>query len=189
MPRKTQYEIAVNGLTRAKVSEKTVNILNPGQRSDAMVVFPTAGFHPSALFELRAPQTQDNNPVPNQPAQNPALAAILGLVQNAALGADPLLDNQDASYTATLGTVDERKLGVFNGPRGTFAASHVSHIHVNPFEVMDITNTAKKKQEVCLFHLSDCQRTKVFWFFFSKRNCFLAFPCLSFWAAGLVNKL
>jgi len=228
----TQYEIATDGLTRSAVSAKAVNILNPGQRSDALVVFPTAGLycvldqegstantiiapgqrpgskdrqvlalvvvqggtpvsgstdaylksrlvqanpdlppevrselgnfdlsaftapqytelstasvagHPSALFELRPPQTQDNNPVPNQPAQNPAIAAILGLVQNAALGADPVPYNHDTSYVATLGTVDEWKFGVFQGPPGTFAAAHVFHIHVNPFEILDITNTA-----------------------------------------------
>ncbi len=228
----SQYEIAVDGLTRAAVSTKQVNILDPGQRSDVLVVFPSPGLycvldqsgdpansiippgrrpfskdrsvlalvvvkvgvpvagntdafvktrlvqanadlplpvraalgkfelaaftppqykdlgtatitgHPSALFELSPPQTKDNTPVPNQPAQNPALAAILGLVQNAALGPNPLPYSHDASYNPILGTVDEWKIGEYLGPGVAFAAPHVFHIHVNPFEIMDITDTA-----------------------------------------------
>jgi L-ascorbate oxidase len=222
----TQYEIAVDGLTRSKVSLKTDNVLNPGQRSDTLVVFPSRGLycvldeaapaentititrpgqrptskerqllafvivhgdkpvtgstddylktqlihanatlpppirtalgnfdlttftppqyrdlstavvaaHPSAIFDFHIPpQTQDNTPVPDQPAQNPAIADLLGLVQNDALGPTEVSYNPATSYVATLGTVDEWKLG-------SARANHVFHIHINPFEIMDIKN-------------------------------------------------
>ena len=41
----TQFEIAIDGLTRREVSEKTVNYLNPGQRSDILVFFPEPGLY------------------------------------------------------------------------------------------------------------------------------------------------
>ncbi|RDZ26208.1 multicopper oxidase family protein [Lysobacter silvisoli] len=38
-----QFEVATDGLTRARVAEKNENVLQPGYRSDALVVFPKAG--------------------------------------------------------------------------------------------------------------------------------------------------
>jgi len=38
-----QPEIAADGLTRARVYDKTLNILQPGYRSDVLMMFPTAG--------------------------------------------------------------------------------------------------------------------------------------------------
>lgn len=38
-----QAEIAADGLTRAQVYDKTLNILQPGYRSDVLMMFPTAG--------------------------------------------------------------------------------------------------------------------------------------------------
>lgn len=229
-----QYEIAADGITRAAVSSKQVNILDPGQRSDALVVFPSAGLycvldeaapaentiippvrrngvkgrqllalvrvsggtkvpgtaawlgsqlaqanadlpswvakrlssldltdftpprlkdlstatvtgHPTAFFELLPPQTVDNSPTPGQPAQNPALASFLGLVQNTAVQSDPQPYVHTAYYTATRGTVDEWKLGVYAGSSSAILVPHVFHIHVNPFQIIDITDTTTEQ--------------------------------------------
>lgn len=223
----SQFEIAVDGLTRAAASVKTDNIMNPGQRSDALVVFPTPGLycvldleapsqqtivptaqrktknrqllalvavsggtrspataawvgaelasanptlppavrgrlrslvltdftppqytdlsnatvtggHPSAMFDLLPAQTQDNTPITNQPAQNTQVAAFLGAIQNDGIGAQPLSYSDTTSYVGTLGTIDEWKIGIY--PGAPIVAPHVFHIHVNPFEIVDITD-------------------------------------------------
>lgn len=41
----SQLEFAVDGTTRTQMSEKQVNTLHPGQRSDVLVAFPTPGLY------------------------------------------------------------------------------------------------------------------------------------------------
>lgn len=55
----TQAEIAGDGLTRAQVFDKTVNVMQPGYRSDVLMVFPTAGQY--CVVDAAAPATATVN--------------------------------------------------------------------------------------------------------------------------------
>ena len=235
-----QYEFAVDGLTRQKIWPKSLNVLNPGQRSDALVFFKEPGVyclldqrgdnantiirqggrigsksrqllgivvvkggeavsvapdtfirqtltganadlpqsvrtkleafdisdfaffppsqphggdlthatiakHPTALFvTLTLPLAPGAQLPPNQPSPNPDIAAMVGMVKNDEVevqGSTVLAYDHDTTYQAKLGTVDEWTLGVTTSGPGTLAAPHVFHIHVNPFQIMDIKDT------------------------------------------------
>jgi FtsP/CotA-like multicopper oxidase with cupredoxin domain len=215
----TQFEIAEDGLTRRDITPKSVNTLNPGQRSDVLMFFSEPGLYcildqsgaaenaivrdrggsksrkllatvivtegasitvPAADY-LRDTLIQGNKSLPadqqqalaafnigafayfppNDPSgdlsnvtvtghpsalfdinfspPDPVHADILGRIQNEAMGTDPLAYQHDVSYKAALGTVDEWTLGTWkNIPGQDVAAPHVFHIHVNPFQIMDI---------------------------------------------------
>lgn len=55
----TQVEIATDGLTRAQAYDKAVNVLQPGYRSDVLMVFPTAGQY--CVVDAAAPATATVN--------------------------------------------------------------------------------------------------------------------------------
>lgn len=205
-----QEEIAVDGLTRSTVTEKNVNILQPGYRSDVLVAFPSPGLYCILDEAANAATTVNYRPGASKIKDRRLLSfarvgpgmdipdyAIDGvghskywqfmrnqLVEaNGDLPRDVLADlrNLDISafapktqiagvvnkevprqfnidfstgaprfvingqtydpnrvdYTATLGTVDEWRVSA-----AATAGGHIFHIHVNPFEIVDILNGA-----------------------------------------------
>jgi L-ascorbate oxidase len=107
-----------------------------GANSDLRTAAVTG--HPTALFDLLLPVGDSSAP---------AGQSIRGFVENTAVAPDPQQYDHDKSYVAVLNTVDEWTLGVV-GPRnvdgGTnIPAPHVFHIHVNPFQILDITHNGQ----------------------------------------------
>jgi L-ascorbate oxidase len=83
--------------------------------------------HPSAIFNIHLPPADTQH------------ADMLGRIQNDSLGPEPLAYAHDQSYTAVLGSIDEWTFGSWKGlPDKDPTTNHVFHIHVNPFQVMDI---------------------------------------------------
>ena len=83
--------------------------------------------HPSALFNIHLTPADDQH------------ADMLGRIQNDALGPDPLAYAHDQGYKAiwevlTSGPSVHGK----QFPHQDAAAKHVFHIHVNPFQIVDI---------------------------------------------------
>jgi L-ascorbate oxidase len=98
----------------------------PGDPSGDLSVAEVTG-HPSALFNIHLTPADDQH------------ADMLGRIQNDALGPDPLPYAHDQGYKAILGTVDEWTFGSWKSiPHQDAAAKHVFHIHVNPFQIVDI---------------------------------------------------
>jgi L-ascorbate oxidase len=73
-----QFEIAADGLTRTAMSEKPINVIQPGYRSDVLVVFPHKGlycvtndvFNPAGVInpqELTVEALQKNQFIPREP--------------------------------------------------------------------------------------------------------------------------
>jgi L-ascorbate oxidase len=73
-----QFEIAADGLTRTAMSEKPINVIQPGYRSDVLVVFPHKGlycvtndvFNPAGVInpqELTPEALQKNQFIPREP--------------------------------------------------------------------------------------------------------------------------
>ena len=55
-----QWEFAADGLTRESIQEKTANVLQPGYRSDALMVFPAPGIY--CVLDDTAPASALINP-------------------------------------------------------------------------------------------------------------------------------
>ncbi|MBV8849523.1 MAG: multicopper oxidase domain-containing protein [Methylobacteriaceae bacterium] len=92
--------------------------------------------HPTALFDLMLPAGDSSEP---------AGQSIRGFVENTALAPDPQQYDHTKSYVAVLNTVDEWTLGVVprNSTGTNIPAPHVFHIHVNPFQILDITHNGQ----------------------------------------------
>jgi FtsP/CotA-like multicopper oxidase with cupredoxin domain len=124
----------------------------PSQPPGGDLVNATVTGHPSSEFViLGLPLAQGATLPPGQPAPNESIAGIVGMVKNTAVtvqGSDVLAYSHDVTYQAVLGTVDEWTLGSTASGPGTIAAPHVFHIHVNPFQVIDIKDVTANNQSI-----------------------------------------
>ena len=87
-----QFEIAADGLTRTAISEKPINVIQPGYRSDVLVVFPRKGlycvtndvFNPEGVIN---PQELTPEALKNHQfiAREPRLLALIEVTGNAAV--------------------------------------------------------------------------------------------------------
>lgn len=80
---------------------------------------------------------------PDQPVPDSSTNGMIGLVQNELVSVDgvtalPFSMDESHSYHVQLNDVDEWRIGARTMGIGTSSGQHVFHIHVNPFEVMDI---------------------------------------------------
>jgi len=205
-----QEEIAVDGLTRAAIAEKEVNVLDPGYRSDVLVAFPSPGLYcildeaanatSTVNYRRGASKVKDRRllsfarvgpgaDIPDYPVDGLGHTKYWQYVRNQLVTANPDLprdvladlrsldthvyapkapltgvvnhqvpilfdidfstgaarfvingetyDPSRVNYTATLGTMDEWRVST-----AATAGGHIFHIHVNPFEITDILNSA-----------------------------------------------
>jgi len=190
-----QWEFAVDGLTRRKGQTKTVNILQPAYRSDALVTFPSEGVYcvldqaaqPSSVVNpgpdrkdrrlLALVKVTGGTPVQGDPktyilntliAANPSMPAsvaqqlrnedLTAFAPHTDLSQQPVARKRDVTFNMIFPVGQQPGLFLINGAlydptridfkpvlestedwdvTSAFAA-HVFHIHVNPFQILDI---------------------------------------------------
>ena len=81
-----QWEIAADGLTRENIYKKSVNVLQPGYRSDVLVFFPKPGIY--CIFDEEAPATAIINPQ-GRSAKDRRLLALVQVTGGTPVEEDP----------------------------------------------------------------------------------------------------
>jgi L-ascorbate oxidase len=200
-----QWEFAVDGLTRRRITDKTQNVLQPGYRSDLLLAFPEPGYYcvlDDALADPKARIKSETNLVDdrrllalvyvspgtnvpwdgqrqhllstlldaNKDLPEPALAALKDLDISFFSPHEPIpagaVTGQQSLVFSIDGTPPDLRFGVNHQTyspdridrlvqlgdvddwtlQSISLAGHPFHIHVNPFEVVDVLkfNPARK---------------------------------------------
>lgn len=189
-----QWEFALDGLTRKRASVKSLNILQPAYRSDALIAFPSEGVY--CVLDQSVQQSSVINPGPGQKdtrllalvkvtGGTPVQGNLNAYITSSLISANPGMPGsvaqqlRDDDLTAFAPTTDlsqqpvaatrdvafnisfpvgaplrfEVNGAVYDPSRVDFKpvlgttedwnvtstlAAHIFHIHVNPFQILDI---------------------------------------------------